>query len=220
MSIPFRPRLLPTLIVLPALAVLLALGVWQVERLQWKSALIAEREAALAAPPVELRASSQLAPDLAFRRTRAHGRLLAAQGQLYGLRPRNGQPGHELLTPLRLVDGGVILVNRGWRPEAAPATEGPEEEVALEGILRFPQPPGFFAPEHGADTPRWLWYDLAGLGRRLDLDLAPAVLELEPPEGAGLSNNHLQYALTWFALAAALAAIYVISQWQGRPTRR
>jgi surfeit locus 1 family protein len=79
-------------------------------------------------------------------------------------------------------------------------------------VLRLPRRPGFFAPEHAAEAPVWLWYDLAGLERRLGLDLAPAVLETEIPERVELADNHLQYALTWFALAAALAAIYVLSQ--------
>lgn len=213
----FRPRLWPTLIALPAFCVLLALGVWQLERLEWKSALIAAREAALAAPAVALPAVPT--PDLEFRRVEVRGRFLSGQGQRYGLRPRDGGPGYELLTPLLRADGAAILVNRGWRPGAAPPTEGTDGEVALEGVLRFPRPPGAFAPEHGPAPETWLWYDLAGLERRLGLALAPAVLELEPPAGAGLVNNHLQYALTWFALAAALAAIYLVSQWDRRPER-
>ena len=213
----FRPRLWPTLISLPAFGLLIGLGVWQLERLEWKSALIAQREAALAAPAVELPAV--LTPDLEFRRVEARGRLLNDQAQRYGLRPRNGAPGYELLTPLARPEGRAILVNRGWRPEATPPTEGPEGEVTIEGVLRFPRPPGAFAPEHGPAPERWLWYDLAGLERRLGLELAPAVLELEPPEGAGLVNNHLQYALTWFALAAALGTIYLVSQWDRRPQR-
>lgn len=214
----FRPRLWPTLMTLPAFGVLLGLGFWQLERLEWKTALIAEREAALAAPAME--APAALTPDLEFRRVEVTGRLLNELSQRYGLRPRNGAPGYEVLTPLERADGGAaILVNRGWRPEAAPPGEGPGGEVTLEGVLRFPRPPGFFAPEHGPAPERWLWYDLQGLERRLGLELAPAVLDLEPPEGAGLVNNHLQYALTWFALAAALAAIYLVSQWDRGPTR-
>jgi surfeit locus 1 family protein len=211
----FRPRLWPTLISLSALGVLLALGVWQLERLEWKTALIAAREAALAAPAVELPAV--LTPDLDFRRVRVHGRLLNEQAQRFRLRTHNGEPGYEALTPLRLDTGGVILVNRGWRPEAASPTQGPEGEATLEGVLRFPRPPGYFAPEHGPAPERWLWYDLAGLERRHGTPLAPAVLELEPPEGVGLVNNHLQYALTWCALAAALVAIYVVRLCDRRP---
>ena len=213
----FRPRLWPTLIALPAICVLLGLGFWQLERLEWKTELIAAREAALAAPPVEL--PVLLTSDLDHRRVEVRGQYMSEQGQRYGLRPRNGALGYELLTPMRLADGRALLVNRGWRPEGAPPTEGPEGEVALEGLLRFPGPPGPFAPEHEPGTERWLWYDLAGLERRLGVELAPAVLELETPAGAGLSNNHLQYALTWFALAAALGAIYLVSQWDGGPKR-
>jgi surfeit locus 1 family protein len=213
----FRPRLWPTLISLPAFGVLIGLGVWQLERLEWKTGLIAAREAALAAPAADLPAV--LSPEWQFRRVKVRGRFLSQQGQRYGLRPRGGAPGYELLTPLLRAGGEAILVNRGWRPEAAPPTEGPAGEVALEGVLRFPRPPDAFAPEHDAEPERWLWYDLEGIERRLGFELAPAVLELEPPEGAGLVNNHLQYALTWFALAVALAAIYLVSQWDGRPER-
>lgn len=199
----FRPRLWPTLIALPAFAVLLGLGLWQLERLEWKTALIAEREAALARPPAPLPPNDAISPDWDFRPVRVRGRFLHDKAQRFG--PRLDRP--EILTPLARDDGGVILVNRGAGP--LDASSG---EVELTGVLRYPRPPGLFAPEHGPETPLWLWYDIPGLERRLGLELAPAVLELERPQGVGLVNNHLQYALTWFALAAALAAVYFASQ--------
>lgn len=205
----FRPGLWPTLIALPAFAALLGLGFWQLERLEWKTALIAEREAALARPPAPLPPNDDISADWDFRPVLVRGRFLHDKAQRFG--PRLDRP--EILTPLVRAEGGAILVNRGAAPGGEPAGE-----VELGGVLRYSRAPGFFAPEHGADTPLWLWYDIAGLERRLGLDLAPAVLELERPPGVGLTNNHLQYALTWFALAAGLAAVYFASQLRKDPS--
>lgn len=191
----------------PAFGVLLALGVWQLERMEWKRALIAERVAALSTPPAPLPPGDAFGPDWDFRRVSVRGRFLHDKAQPFG--PRLDRP--QSLTPLQRRDGGVLLVNRGA------ATDRPDGELTVEGVLRIPRPPGAFAPEHGPDARLWLWYDLAGLERRLGLALAPAVLETEIPARVDLPDNHLQYALTWFALAAALAAIYLLSQTRRPP---
>lgn len=199
----FRPALWPTLIALPAICVLLGLGAWQLERMEWKRSLIAGRAAALASPPVALPAGDAFGPDWEFRRVFVRGRFLHDRAQRFG--PRLDRP--QTLTPFARSEGGdLLLVNRGG------AADRPEGEVRVDGVLRLPRAPGLFAPEHPADGTLWLWYDLAGLERRLGLKLAPAVLETENPGRVDLPDNHLQYALTWFALAAALAAIYVLSQ--------
>jgi len=203
----FRPGLWPTLVAVPAFGVLLALGFWQLERMEWKRALIAERTAALGAPPAPLPPNAQIGPEWDFRRVSVRGRFLHDRAQPFG--PRLDRP--QTLTPLRRADGGVLLVNRGV------VADRPEGELAVDGVLRLPRAPGAFAPEHGPDARLWLWYDLAGLERRLGFALAPAVLETEIPTRVDLSDNHLQYALTWFALAAALAAIYLLSQTRRPP---
>ena len=119
----FRPTLWPTLITIPALAILLALGTWQLQRLEWKTALIAEREAALQAPPVALPDDPAALRQMDFRRIRVSGEFLHGRSLLLSARSYQGRPGSHLLTPLRLETGRVLMVNRGWIPlDATPSS--------------------------------------------------------------------------------------------------
>lgn len=223
----FRPTLVPTLVTLPALVALLALGTWQLHRLAWKEALIAERESQLAAPPLPLPAFEGAPPaSLAHRRVRLSGRFLSDKSLFYGSRVVREAPGVEILTPLRLADGRIIMVNRGWVPLDRKAPESrpeslPQGRVEVTGILRPSlKQGGWFTPDADLAEGHWYFYDTAGMARYLGLDLLPAVVEALPGAEPGrlpvaregkveLVNNHLQYALTWYALALALLVIYV-----------
>jgi surfeit locus 1 family protein len=223
----FRPRLWPTLAALAGIALLLVLGTWQVQRLQWKEELIAEREEALAMPPAPLPAVADDWRAFDFRRVRVLGRFRHDQEQLFGFSAHQGQPGHHLLTPLVRPDGAAVLVDRGWIPadkvHAASRREGQiEGEVEITGIARWrgDEAVSWFRPENRPDQGLWYWYDLAALERATGLELVPVVLEAGPKPNPGglpvpvptrteLPNNHLQYAVTWYGLALTLLAVYL-----------
>lgn len=221
--------MLPSLLaVLPALLVLLGLGAWQLQRLGWKEALIAERESRLAAPPASLAVLERLdAAQLAHRRVRLQGRFLNERELFFGLRTHAGVPGLELLSPLRLDDGRTVMVNRGWIPadrraKAARPETRPEGPVEVVGIVRpATAEPGWFTPANEPAANQWYSYDLAAMAREVGSELLPFVVEATAapgeralPIGRGaaieIRNDHLQYAITWFALAAALATIFVL----------
>src|SRR5260221_5073438 len=110
----FRPTLWPTVFTIPALLVLIGLGTWQVERLHWKERLIAERQAGVAAPPVALPRSREEARELEFRRVRLGGQFLHEKELYLAATNDTGTVGKHVLTPLRLDDWSVVLVNRGF----------------------------------------------------------------------------------------------------------
>lgn len=212
-----------------ALAGLLALGTWQVQRLGWKTGLIAAREASLARPPVALSGIARARIMPAFRRVRVSGEFLHDKEILLGPRTRSGAAGWHVITPLRLTGGGVVLVNRGWVPHGRkdPATRraglirGP---VRVEGLLRVPSAPGRFTPDNVPAKGDWYHVDIAAMASHLGLDdVAPYLIDAGPnPNPGGLPvggqtivrppNNHLVYALTWYALAVVLLAIYIIDR--------
>jgi surfeit locus 1 family protein len=223
----FRPGWPLTLAYLAALGALLALGTWQVDRMAWKRALIAERAARLAAPPLQLQGPVANPERLDFRRVQVSGRFLNDRELYLGNRPRRGQPGYHVVTPLQRADGGVVLVDRGWVPldrklpqsRADGQVEGP---ATVQGIARVPQAPGRFAPKNQEEANFWFYPDPAAMARAAGLRAAlPVIVEAgpEPNKGglplggqtdASLPDNHLQYALTWYALAAALSVIYLM----------
>ncbi len=209
------------------LGALVALGAWQVHRLNWKNDLIAVREAALALPPLELSRNLPDADAVPFRRVRVRGEFLHRLEIQLGPRTHRGAAGYHVITPLRLAGGGTVLVNRGWAPTQRrdPATrrEGQTTGVVrIDGLVRPPPAQGWVTPDNAPGKGDWYFIDIAAIASHLGLsDVAPVMIEAGPapnPGGYPLGghtivapvNNHLQYAVTWFALAAVLLAIYII----------
>jgi surfeit locus 1 family protein len=142
----------------------------------------------------------------------------------------DGAPGWHLITPLVTEDGAVVLVDRGFVPDAMKeqATRPQshvEGETSVTGLVRLPESKGTFTPKSDLDRNRWYFRDLDGMARSMFGDrpqnLAPFFLEAEAsgapeswPRGGqtrlDLPNNHLQYALTWFLLAFCLLVIYAV----------
>jgi surfeit locus 1 family protein len=207
-------------------ALLIGLGVWQLQRLQWKEGLIAERDSRLAAAPVTLDQALQdfdADRSVEFLKVEATG-TFQNDAELFYLTTDGGVPGFEVVTPLTSRDGIAILTDRGFIPEtlkdpAKRPESRPTGEVTVTGVLRrHVQSRGPFTPDNDPQSNLWYWWDIpamlavAHIGD--DERMAPFVLHLLPGEGkglprpvaldAGLTNNHLQYALTWFALALLL----------------
>lgn len=226
------PFLLP-MAVSGALAVLVALGAWQLDRLHWKRGLIAERRAAMAAPAVELRGAPDADGLPEFRHVRIRGTFRHESEFLVGPRTREGAGGWRVVTPLRLESGGWAMVDRGFVPEdrkraatrAAGQVAGP---VVIDGLMRRTASMGAFVPENDPVRGVWFRIDPPAMARAAGLDgAAPFWIAAGPapnsggfPVGGGDAvlprNDHLQYAITWYALAAVLLAIALIVRRQQR----
>jgi surfeit locus 1 family protein len=232
-------RLLPVAIATAAaLAILVALGSWQLSRLVWKEDLVArvaERMAADPAPaPPRAEWSGLDLSRWAYRRVSAtgtfdHAREAAVYVNLPD--PKGGPfkgPGYFIMTPLMLKDGaGVVLVNRGFVPEARrdpaarPAGQTPGE-VTVVGPLREPEGRNTFTPDDNPAKKLFFSRDPAGLGL---MDTAPFTIDADAtPNPGGLPqggetrvsfpNRHLEYALTWYGLAATLVAVFLAFAWR------
>jgi surfeit locus 1 family protein len=207
-------------------ALLVGLGVWQLQRLQWKEALIAERDSRLAAAPVSLDQALkefESGRSVEFLKVEASG-TFQHDAELFYLTTDGGVPGFEVITPLVSQDGIAILTDRGFVPEplrdpAKRPDSRPAGEVEVTGLLRrHLASRGSFAPENDPERNIWYWWDipamLASAQLGPDMRVAPFVLHVLPGTDKALprpvsvdttlTNNHLQYALTWFALAALL----------------
>jgi surfeit locus 1 family protein len=218
-----------------AFLVLVGLGTWQVQRLFWKEGLIAERQAAVTAPPIAAPRSLAEARALEFHRMAATGRFLNDRELDLGATSDAGLPGFQVITPLVLEDGAVLLVDRGFVPEAkrAPASRPEGElsgEVTVTGLLRLAPEgkPHWFLPDNSAAKNYWFYVDIPAMAAAtqqervlhyyMDADATPIPggLPVGGQTRLDLPNNHLQYAITWYALAAGLAVIAVLRLRQGR----
>jgi surfeit locus 1 family protein len=232
------------IVLMLALTVLwIALGIWQIERLQWKDALVAEVTARLDTAPIDLPPLSQwptVDPDSwDFRPVKATGTLRADETVLVftSLSDPKGQysgAGYWVMTPLELASGGTVFVNRGFVPQdhGQQFITGAATPETIPGVALAPEAPGLFTP--GPDPAQHIdWVrdparlaadaHLAGpiLGLTIDLPAGPAG---SLPQGGETTidfpNNHLGYALTWFGLALltpALLAYWIRRQVQPKP---
>lgn len=208
-----------------AFLILIALGTWQVLRLQWKSELLYKIELLQAAPARPLATVLASRADADFVRVSLDCPSLDQTPILktYALNEA-GQMGDRILTACKIdaASYGSILVDRGFAPKG---TSLPTAALPLKGpvvgVLRKPTPPSAFAPKPSEVAGEWTGRDLPAMATELKApNPAPYFLELEKPTPAqgypkpeplalGISNNHLGYAITWFGLAAALIGVYI-----------
>jgi surfeit locus 1 family protein len=218
------------------LMVLLGLGTWQVKRLFWKEALlaqIADAEVAAPVPLAQLEARSQagFVPS-PFMKISATGTFLPDETALYGAEVRDVASGPamgaQLIEPMREVNGELILVDRGWVPLSRPgALDQPSGEVTVSGYVRFGDSQHWYSAADDPSARRFFTLDPQAIADALGLtNVRPFVLVAldagaEPgrvvdhwPEPARHlpqpPNNHLSYAITWYGLAVALLAIFII----------
>jgi surfeit locus 1 family protein len=212
------------------LAILISLGVWQVQRLAWKRDLlahVARLQTASAQPAEGVLDALARGRDVDFTRVKlvCPGLATAPFLELYGL--RDGQIGSRLISACAVATMNYrsVLVDRGFVPDTVsarpPVEASSQAPVALVGVLRRPDAPSFVTPANDVAGNRWYSRDIAAMARALGAPqpapiflfaetssnpdwkaLAPAPLPAEIP------NRHLEYALTWFGLAAALAGVY------------
>ena len=229
-----RSLLWPGLFTLLGLAILIGLGVWQLDRLAWKEGLIAEVSARAAAPPIPAPPEAdwaKLAPDdYEYRHVRLEGvyefaRQVLVFRALDDPRGRFGGPGYLVLTPLRLADGAYVIVNRGFVPQdqrdrfAVPADRA-SGEVATTGLMRSSESRTWFTPSDDPARGQWFTRDPAAIAATLKLArAAPFTIDADATGGPGdlpqggetilaFPNNHLGYAFTWFGMALALAGVF------------
>jgi surfeit locus 1 family protein len=202
-------------VALAAFVALLALGTWQVQRLAWKRALIAQVESRVHAAPVAAPGPAEWAGITAdsaqYRRVRLTGRFLGQQALVQASTVRGA--GWWVLTPLRDDRGFTVLVNRGFVSERrAPALR--EGGVTVTGLLRISEPGGGFLRSNDPAADRWYSRDVAAIAAAKGLGtIAPYFVDADeasspqPGPVGGLTiiafpNSHLVYALTWYGLAA------------------
>jgi len=206
-------------------AILMGLGVWQLQRLTWKEALIATVNGHMAAAPVTLnQALAMSADDAQYRKVALDGHFDNSREAYVFSTGAGGDPVYHVLTPFITGDGRTLMVDRGEIPQSklSPRSRAAVEgETRLVGVWRVPDGPGPFTPK--PDPEKHIWYarDLSGIAAADGVKLAaPVVIEADSTPNPGgfpvggqtvvdFPNNHLQYAITWFGLAAGLIGVYL-----------
>ncbi len=208
--------------------ILIGLSIWQIQRLAWKQGVIETLEERLALPPIAL--PKMFDPQRQeFSRVRIEGEFAAVLGKhgfadapLLTSRKFVG-PGYRIIQPFDLTDGRRIMVDRGFAPVdtknvggvASRPTPAPEGIVEIVGALRWPEVSS--DPAFGTNDNVWTARDLSEMGRLFDAERVLVVAETttavgdwpkaDPLRTVDIRNNHLEYAMTWAALAIGWAAM-------------
>jgi len=217
-----------TIAVAIALAILIGLGVWQLERLKWKEALLAHvaqlemSKAQALEYPLDLLARGK---DVEFTRVSVvcPGLANAPFLEVYDL--RDGQAGVRLVSACPVEHNAYksILVDRGFVPDTVPARPVVDAHdrtpIEVEGVLRKPERGNFVTPKNRPG--HWFLHEVSGMAAALHAEAPapvflfaeshtnPGIAALKPaPLPVEIPNRHFEYALTWFALAGALAGVY------------
>ncbi|BCS22921.1 cytochrome oxidase assembly protein SHY1 [Aspergillus puulaauensis] len=238
----------PGLIILALIPIIsFALGTWQIQRLDWKTKLIAKYEDRLVREPLPLppRVDPGVVSEFDYRRVYVTGRLRHDQEMLIGPRMREGQDGFMVITPLERGEGeSTVLVNRGWiskkimdqkdRPEGLP-----KGEVTVEGLIREPWKKNMFTPDNKPEEGRFYFPDVEQMAALtgsqpvwIEQTMVQDLLEAMDREAKGipigraaevnLRNNHSQYIFTWYGLSLATSIMLwmIIRKRPNEATRR
>ena len=205
-------------------AILISLGVWQVQRLAWKENLLAQIEARIGEDPQPLAAALASNADR-YSPVQTEGSFSEGHVRMLASRKTIG-PVFRIVRPFEAEGVGRILVDTGWLPDGDPLPAVPRDRMALVGNLDTPNEADSFTPE--PDLARNIWFarDVPALADALDTEPVFVVLRTAPkdPLGvtpwpvntAGIPNDHLQYAITWFSLAALWVGMTAFFMWRTR----
>ena len=200
---------LPLVMGIAGFAVLLSLGIWQTQRLAWKEGMLAEIEARIADSPRPL--TEVLPTPTEFAPVTAEGRFL--EGEAHVLSSIKGIGAvFRVIAPFEVEGGPTILVDRGWVQQTRKDEARPIGPAAITGNFRTPEEVDGFTPDPDLAANYWFARDVPALAEALGTDPILVILRNSsesdpsvtpmPVDTAGIPNDHLQYAITWFSLAA------------------
>jgi surfeit locus 1 family protein len=220
-----RPALVPTLAAIAGVALFVTAGNWQRDRMEQKLALRAQFDAATAAAPVAL-------PDLRdwtpwrYRQVTMTGIYDASRQILLDNKVHDGRSGYQVVTPLTLAEGRVVLVNRGWVAGGATRVELPKVAppagiVSVRGRINIP-PAGYVELKHDAPVgPVWQNLDPQRFAQVTGVRVPPIVVEQLAPNGSpdtlvrdwpapdfGAERNRM-YMYQWYTFAAMAAGLWL-----------
>jgi len=214
----------PLLIGLVGGAILIALGIWQIQRLHWKEALLAQIESRIHAAPVAIPEDPKASRD-EFLAVRMSGTIESPDLQVLASVKGIGA-GYRIITAFETDDGRRVLLDRGF--VALPAKDAPRPAVhaTITGNLRWPDEKNGSTPPRDEKRNIWFARDLQAMAKILDTEPVLVVQRFSdetspvttpyPVDTKGIPNNHLQYVVTWFGLAIVWLGMTAYWLWRIR----
>ena len=217
-----RRMIFPILMGIVGCAVLIWLGIWQVQRMQWKNGVLDQIAAMVVADPVALPTAPTEADDK-YRPVLVDGRFTGAFVEV--LAGEGGAvPGVRIIEAFEVDDGRRVLIDRGYLGQEARAIPRPAHAAQVVGNLHWPQDADSYTPPPDSKSGLWFARDLPAMAAKLGTE--PILIVARLPTGDGIDpvpvdtsnipNNHWGYAIQWFSLAAVWAGMTGYLLWRIR----
>ncbi len=202
--------------------ILIWLGVWQMQRLAWKEGVLLEIETRIAAAPGQVPVSPDPEVDR-YQPVQAEGVIEPQELHVLVSRKRVGA-GYRIIAPLTLADGRVVMLDRGFVPTEAKAETRAVGPISVTGNLHWPIETDVFTPEPDIAGNIWFARDVPAMADQLGTTPVLVVAKSKsdpnvtplPVDTAGIPNDHLEYAITWFSLALIWVSMTVWFLWRTR----
>ncbi|MBI1219008.1 MAG: SURF1 family protein [Rhodobacteraceae bacterium] len=219
-----RRYIFPFLFGLIGAGILVSLGVWQLHRLQWKEAMLADITARIAAAPVPLPAHPDPSHD-EYLAVTAKGEVQPHELHVLTSTEDTG-PGYRVISVFVTAEGRRVMVDRGFVPEAGAAAPRDGFATTLVGNLQWPNETDSFTPAPDLKDDIWFARDVAKMAAALktepvlivakDMPGESAAISPVPVDTSGIRNDHLNYAITWFSLAFCWLGMTGLLLWRIR----
>jgi surfeit locus 1 family protein len=210
----------PIVLGLVGCAVLIALGIWQMQRLQWKEGVLAQIGERISATPVALPMALTEAAD-EYRTVNVSGNLLEEPIHVLTSQKPEG-PGFRVIQPLMLATGQRLLVDLGFIPESEKTVQAFVGDVSVTGSLLWPDEVDSFTPAPNLQKNIWFARDLTAMADALGTapilivasESFPTLAPRLTPVTIDIPNDHFGYAVTWFSLAAVWGMMTGYALWR------
>lgn len=217
-----RRMIFPILMGIVGCAVLVSLGLWQVQRMEWKAGILAEIDAMIVAAPVPLMAAPDPAQDK-YRPVHVAGRFTGEFVEVLSGQ-KGASPGVRIIEAFEAEGGRRILIDRGFLEEDLRATPRPAAQAEVVGNLHWPIDANAYTPPPDPRTGLWFARDVPAIAAKLGTE--PTLIVARKPTGdaitpmpvdsASIPNDHWGYAITWFLLAVVWAVMTGYLLWRIR----
>jgi surfeit locus 1 family protein len=218
-----RRYLFPLILGVVGCAVLIYLGLWQLDRRAWKEDMLADITAGIQAAPVPL--PDAIDPSMKYLPVTVSGTTTGAEIDVLSHTREQGA-GYQIVSRFVTDDGRAILLDRGFIPQEARRIDRPPVRLQVTGNLHWPQDASSSTPAPNMDENIWFARDVDAMA--LTLDTLPVLVVASAVEGdnqgarplpvaiEGIPNNHLSYAVQWFLIAATWAVMTLALIWRIR----
>ena len=218
-----RRYLFPLILGVVGCAVLIYLGLWQLDRRAWKEDMLADITAGIQADPVPL--PDAIDPSMKYLPVTVSGTTTGAEIDVLSHTREQGA-GYQIVSRFVTDDGRAILLDRGFVPQEARRIDRPPVRLQVTGNLHWPQDASSSTPAPNMDENIWFARDVDAMA--LTLDTLPVLVVASAVEGdnqgarplpvaiEGIPNNHLSYAVQWFLIAATWAVMTLALIWRIR----